>query len=423
MEDVRSRRTARIEAALWIVLGTLAFLSKGNPALDAAAVLPLFLLLLGSSLAASLAARRWPARPELHALALIAGFAAIAGLQERSGGAQSTLWVLYLLPIFQAAILLDGRALAWTAAGACAADAALYLSAAGSWNAELSFELALKTGILASAAAATWLLSRAESDADERSRRRRETIARLERSLRAQAAERERERGLTAIAAGGAGAAHDLATPLMVVRAYAKLHLERGVADPELMRDLGRIDAAAGFCQELIVGLLAQGTGPTAPRRLEAAVESALALAEPILRARRVVLEREYPERPLAVAAAPNDVERIVLNLVGNAAKASGADARVRVRVARDDGGSWPWAVVTVDDDGPGIAPEILPRLFQPFATTRANQGGTGLGLYLSREAARRLGGALDAENRAEGGARFTLRLPLAPSPLNAAPA
>ena len=67
---------------------------------------------------------------------------------------------------------------------------------------------------------------------------------------------------------------------------------------------------------------------------------------------------------------------------------------------------------LTVDDTGPGIAPAVLPRLFTPFATTKAT--GTGLGLSICRRVLLEHGGTITAQNRAEGGARFTVVLPTA---------
>ncbi|MFI5345238.1 MAG: sensor histidine kinase [Elusimicrobiota bacterium] len=409
-ESEGRRRTARIERALWIVMGILAFLAKDNPDLVFPQTLYLFLALLGSSLATSLSIRMAPRLGWLHGLCVVAGFASIAGLQEWSGGADSNLWTLYLLPVFSAAILLEGRELAWTATGACVTNAAVHVF--GGWDASTPFALALETGILASAAAATWTLARAEHDAAGRAVDRRREIERLERDV---ARRREQERGLTAIAAGGAGAAHDLTTPLMVIRAYARMNLERGCEDPVLARDLTRIESAALFCQELVAGLMSRAAGPATERSLRDAASSALTMAEPILKNRKIILERETSVAPLPVLASPSDLERIVMNLIGNAAKIlpPGGRVTVRVGISRDDASR---AEVVVEDDGPGIPAGVLPRLFQPFATSQPGAGGTGLGLFVSRAAARRLGGDLTAENPPGGGARFTLRLPLAPS-------
>jgi two-component system, sensor histidine kinase PhcS len=65
-----------------------------------------------------------------------------------------------------------------------------------------------------------------------------------------------------------------------------------------------------------------------------------------------------------------------------------------------------------VEDNGPGIAPEHLPKLFTAFFTTKEAGKGTGLGLALSRQYVESFGGTLRAENRPEGGARFTVELP-----------
>ena len=68
-----------------------------------------------------------------------------------------------------------------------------------------------------------------------------------------------------------------------------------------------------------------------------------------------------------------------------------------------------------VADRGPGIAPEALPRLFEPFFSTR--EGGLGLGLPLCETLAQGMGGSLTAANRPDGGAVFTLRLPIKEAP------
>jgi len=101
-----------------------------------------------------------------------------------------------------------------------------------------------------------------------------------------------------------------------------------------------------------------------------------------------------------------------VLNLVKNAVEATPRGGRVEVR-ARCEAGA---LVIEVADTGPGIPPEVLPRLFEPFYSSKALGKGTGLGLVISRDLVQRQGGTLSAANRPEGGAVFTIRVPLAPS-------
>lgn len=393
------RASGRYEAALGVALAALAFLSKDNPQLILPECLWLFLLLLGTSLAASLAVRLRPGRPTPAALALVASFVVVAGIQSQSGGADSDLWVLYLLPIFSAAILLGGRETAWIAAGAVLANAAGLLVEARVLGPVEIFSLALKTIVLAGAAAGTWALSKSEREAGERAAGQRAEIERLE--------------GVVSVAAGGAGAVHDLGAPLTVILGYATIRREDADLPQAVRDDMARIERSAVYCQDLVQGLLARRDPGSRMRSATEVVESALRLCEDPVRARKVGIERSFPMETAYVRATGHELERVLVNLVGNAAKALPAGGTIAVAVAASGTG----VVVSVDDDGPGLPPDLLPRLFTPFATGRAKEGGVGLGLYLCREIARRHGGDLTAGRSALGGARFELTLPARPRP------
>jgi signal transduction histidine kinase len=79
--------------------------------------------------------------------------------------------------------------------------------------------------------------------------------------------------------------------------------------------------------------------------------------------------------------------------------------------------------VLLIEDNGPGFAPHVLPRLFEAFFTTKSPDKGTGLGLTLSRELVEQFGGTLSASNRPEGGARLRIELPVRPARLSEEPA
>ncbi len=102
-----------------------------------------------------------------------------------------------------------------------------------------------------------------------------------------------------------------------------------------------------------------------------------------------------------------------VLNLVKNAVEATPASGHVSVR-GRCTSGT---LVIEVADTGPGIPEDVLPRLFEPFYSRKALGKGTGLGLVISRDLIEKQGGTLSAANRDDGGAVFTVRVPLAPAP------
>lgn len=108
------------------------------------------------------------------------------------------------------------------------------------------------------------------------------------------------------------------------------------------------------------------------------------------------------------ILASENDVIHIVLHLILNARQMGGEDVPIEIELRPSEGG----VAVQVADQGPGISERDLPHVFEPLFTTRRPSSNLGLGLSLCWELARRNGGRLDAENRSEGGARFTLWLP-----------
>jgi signal transduction histidine kinase len=117
-------------------------------------------------------------------------------------------------------------------------------------------------------------------------------------------------------------------------------------------------------------------------------------------------LARDLPE----VKCNPTQIEQVVVNLIRNAFEASSRVASVRLSTERAANG----ARLTVEDDGPGIAPAQLQKIFDPFYSTRRNKGGTGLGLSIAHRVVTDHGGTIQAFNRPEGGARFVVELPAA---------
>lgn len=153
-------------------------------------------------------------------------------------------------------------------------------------------------------------------------------------------------------------------------------------------------------------------SGQTSTVDLAQAVRDALYLLEPECR-RRQVTPAVHADA-VAVNAEPVAVEQIVHNLIINALQAleqvATSKRTLAIRVTRADG----YGMLTVQDSGHGIPPEVLPRLFEPFYTTRS--GGLGLGLSLCESLVTGMGGSLTAANAETGGAIFTLRIPLATS-------
>lgn len=217
-----------------------------------------------------------------------------------------------------------------------------------------------------------------------------------------------------------AGMAHELNQPLTAVLANTQA-AARLLADdpPDLETARGAMTQAAEQARRA-AGVVARlrraverpgATAQTQSVDLAHSARDTLHLLEPECTRRGVVPSIEATGA-VNVRADPVALEQIVHNLVMNALQAlEQVDAgrrRLSLRVSRDSNAGR----LEVIDSGPGIAPELLPRIFEPFVTTRAD--GLGLGLSLCETLATGLGGSLVAGAATGGGAVFTLTLPLA---------
>jgi signal transduction histidine kinase len=230
---------------------------------------------------------------------------------------------------------------------------------------------------------------------------------------------------LNALGELSAGLAHELNQPLTAVLANAQAARRLLDDDPP---DLATARDAMGQAVEQarraagVVGRLRrvierpEAGGDVRPLVLQEVVRSALHLLAPEIAKRGVAAQFDAgAQAPVRVQAEPVALEQIVHNLLMNALQAldlvPAGDRRLSVAVGRNG----QEGVMTVTDNGRGIAPEAMPRLFEPFFSTR--EGGLGLGLSLSETLASGMGGSLSAANASPRGARFTLLLPLvAPS-------
>jgi signal transduction histidine kinase len=232
-----------------------------------------------------------------------------------------------------------------------------------------------------------------------------EMAAALEAKIAALSAAQARERRFTS------DVAHELRTPLTALVGEASLlaeHLDRMPAESRRPAEL--LIADVGRLRRLVEELMEISRFDAGAESVHAEEVEIGALVAATLRARgwdgRVRLDGDG----LKLTSDPRRLERIVANLVGNALEHGASE--VSVRLASDDGE----AVVEVADDGPGIAPEHLPHLFERFykADAARSGGGTGLGLAIAQENARLLGGEIHVASEPGAGSRFTLRLPVA---------
>jgi two-component system, NtrC family, sensor kinase len=144
--------------------------------------------------------------------------------------------------------------------------------------------------------------------------------------------------------------------------------------------------------------------------RIETCIDRALTICGHEFKKSNVTVERRDSDRLPAVRVDAQRVEQLLINLFVNACHAMEQSPKPKLVVSsRSEAGR---VFVSIEDSGAGIPQELLARIWDPFFTTKKSDKGTGLGLAICREIAAEHGGRLTADNRFEGGARFTLELP-----------
>jgi signal transduction histidine kinase len=147
-----------------------------------------------------------------------------------------------------------------------------------------------------------------------------------------------------------------------------------------------------------------------APADIHEGIENTLVILHHEL-SRGINVKRNYAELP-SVPIYVDELNQVWTNLIHNAVQALGGDGEIGIESRLDE----PWVEVTVEDNGPGIAPEIAERIFEPFFTTKTRGEGTGLGLGIVKQIVEKHGGRIDVVSR-PGCTRFTVRLPVAGPP------
>ncbi len=212
-----------------------------------------------------------------------------------------------------------------------------------------------------------------------------------------------------------AGAAHELNNPLTGVLGYAQLLTDR-VKDPEVRASLSKIESGANRCKAVVDNLMVFSRRGERERRaepVEAILDEVLQECEPRAQSCGVLLRREIVEPLPRVSVRRSEVVQALVAIVENGILAAATGHRPKdVRIcAMADCGSVNFEVT---DSGAGIPESVLPRVFDPFFTTRDVGDGRGLGLSVAFGVARSHGGTISADNRPGGGARISFRVPCA---------
>ncbi|UUR07950.1 ATP-binding protein [Sphingomonas glaciei] len=361
------------------------------------------LLALGNVLFSVTLKERWVVPGELF-LALLLDMAALTAQLYLSGGVRNPFVALYLLQIVLGAVLLPaGRA--WLLVGVSIAAFALLSAshlplklpplAAG------DFDLGLIGEEIAFVMVAV-LLVLFTTRISRNLRARDAYVA----ELRQRAAE---EDSIVRMGLFASGAAHELGTPLsslsVLVGDWQRM-ADRS-SDPNFREELADAHRAVERCREIVSDILDTSGLPRGEAMASLAAESLLEglVADWKTLHEEVPLDASFGAVKGARIPGEPALRQALWSLLENAGEASPGGIVMRAEVTDDR------LVVHILDDGPGFAPEQIAALGQ--ALRSAKGAGHGLGLFLAASVARRLGGSLDASNRAEGGASVRFALPL----------
>jgi signal transduction histidine kinase len=229
-------------------------------------------------------------------------------------------------------------------------------------------------------------------------------------SIQQARAELVRQERISTIGRLSSSIVHDLRNPLAAIYGGAEMLVDSDLSEAQMKRLAGNIYRASRRMQGLLQDLLHVSRGKTASPEVARLREVATAAVETVreaAEAQGVRVTIGIPEE-IELSLERNRIERVFTNLVANALEAmpGGGEIRISARMVRGE------ALVEVEDDGPGIAPEIRANLFQPFVTA-GKKNGLGLGLALARQTVLDHGGDMWVESEPECGAIFRFRLPV----------
>jgi two-component system, NtrC family, sensor histidine kinase HydH len=213
--------------------------------------------------------------------------------------------------------------------------------------------------------------------------------------------------------------AHEVGTPLNIIAGRAELMLRTVPADSPLREDLGVITSQIDRISRMIRAAL----DPFHPREpepvdtdLRAVTDGLRPLLQHFARSRGVKLATMVPAELPSAFVDPGHLQQVLINLLTNAIEATPAGGRVEVTAAARTQDEHPGVAIAVRDTGSGIPEDVLPRIFDPFFSTKPAHVGTGLGLSICRDLLKSNGSDVQVATTPGDGTVFTVWLPVAQS-------
>src|SRR6266550_2591190 len=273
-------------------------------------------------------------------------------------------------------------------------------------------------------------LREAHDELDQRVRERTAELAQANDTMRAEIAERKRaetellrlqlELGrverLATLGRMAGTIAHDLGTPLNSVLGYTQLLSQEDLTE-RARRRLAIIEAQINRMGEIIQHYLSQtrGTAPKDAVIVNDLVRDTLVLLQPVFQQRGIEASSNLTERPLIVYGNGDSIQRVLINLLDNAMDACEKKGAIHITTTECPAVANKAAGVAIEiaDSGAGIAPEVLPKIFDLFVTTKPPGRGTGLGLVICQEIIRAHGGTIHIVSDVGQGTTVSIYLPV----------
>ncbi|MBI5244152.1 MAG: response regulator [Elusimicrobia bacterium] len=390
-----------------------AFLGRENPRFIHPQILWSFLGLLAFNLLNfAWLTRRLSAERRIP-LAIVSNILLISLILRYSGGAHSYFWVIYLQPIFAACLSLKRKGILATAGATLVVLGAFYANALARLIWPDILELLIKAFTLLISAGVTMRMAFNE----------RRALLLLQAEQARAALERQQAREqvqhmdrLATLGTLSAGIAHELNSPLATILGFAQCALLEDPKPQSLADSLKRIESGALRCKQTIQGLLAfarRQKNERRPAEVNALLHECVGIKKFDWIAGNIRTEELYsPDLPLLPLCGP-EFQQVIFNLITNAEQAirSKPEAKglIRIRTESDP----EHLRIFIEDDGPGIRPELQERIFEPFFTTKPAGKGTGLGLSISRQIIQDQGGKLSLSSAQGQGATFLIEFPV----------
>ncbi len=208
------------------------------------------------------------------------------------------------------------------------------------------------------------------------------------------------------------GLAHEIGSPLQVLHGRASSLRDAQHEPVEVQRQAAILVTQTERIIRIVEQLLSFGRRlplTIEPHALREVVGEMVEFIEPTAKRRGIDVTFQHDAELPLVSVDADRMQQVTLNLLTNALRATERGGWVRVALRLDSG-----LKLTVADSGCGIAPDVLPRLFDPFFTTTSSEGGAGLGLAVARSIVLEHGGTIEVESKAGSGSVFTVTLPVA---------